>query len=141
MDRSQEDARSRSRSDPVERHPLSKCLGCQFRAPRTLLTSPPKGVHTVPDLYKLNVGPRGALHALTKPFAWPPMIVASPGLGSGLFSGIYCLTARCRTSSCSLAVAWAYSRMCWHGTKCSTMRNLEDILMAWLSAESVGMLS
>src|ERR1700733_2340004 len=60
------------------------------------------------------------------------MIVISPGLGFGLSSGIYCLTARCKTSSCSLAVAWAYSRICWHGTRCSTIRNLKDISMAGL---------
>lgn len=59
-------------------------------------------------------------------------MVTSPGCGLGLSRGIYCFTARFKVSSWLLAVAPGYSRMCWLGTACSTMRNGEDDMLGLL---------
>lgn len=53
-----------------------------------------------------------------KPLACAPMMVRSPGCGSGLSSGVYCLMAKCRTSSWVSAVALANSRICAQGKVC-----------------------
>lgn len=52
-------------------------------------------------------------------------MVTSPLLGSRLSNGVYCLIARCSTSSWKLDVALAYSLICWHSKVCSSTVNRE----------------
>ncbi len=60
------------------------------------------------------------------------MMVTSPGCGFGLFLGMYCFTAKRSLSSWLLAVARAYSRMCWASTMCSlTVKCREDMARSW----------
>jgi hypothetical protein len=54
-------------------------------------------------------------------------MVISPSLGSRLSNGMYCLIARCKTSFCDTAVAWAYSLMCWHSKTCSLISKIDDM--------------
>jgi hypothetical protein len=54
--------------------------------------------------------------------------VTSPGCGLGLSKGIYCLMAKCNSSSCLKAVARAYSRICWQGRTCSLMWKKAEVI-------------
>lgn len=66
---------------------------------------------------------------LGKPFAWAPMTFKSPFCGAPLPLGVYCFTWMTRVSSCELALACAYSRVCSPGMTCSLMSKTAEAMM------------
>lgn len=108
--------------------PLPPCHATSaIQIPRTRIPKPPST--------STKSSHNGSYSSLTKPLACEARMVTSPGCGCGLFLGMYCLKHRWRISSCELAVARGYSRMCWASMVCSFMWNTEeeDIFFFFLS--------
>lgn len=135
-----ESSRSRRPTGPGSTCRRSRWSGCARRSARRARAGRPTAARTVPSEVSrdgtsettvryprqtagtlLNDGWRASL-TLGNPLAWAAMMVTSPGRGSGLSSGIYCLTASRGRSASPLAVAATYSREWWQSTVCCTTR-------------------